>query len=351
MAQIFISYSRKDEPAVSGLSEAFDELGHSVWFDHELSGGQDWWDQILTNICACDIFVFVLSPNSLNSTACKREYVYAGELHKRILPILVAEGVSPNLLPGILSQIQFVDYRSPDHMAALKLAKALNSLPDALPLPDPLPDPPKIPVSYLSSLTQKIEADSLNFEEQSSILFDLKRALEANDTKQDAMTLLRKFRVRRDLLATIGDEIDQLVGKLGSNPKTTAKAATSKSSSKTSQPNQHSKNAYSASSYQSSGTVASGNTSQGKPPDYTLQAVLLFLFGMPFSFLPSCLAVPAVVFSLQTQSKYKQGDIEGAFKAAKHSKNFCIAALALLIIMLCLVILYVLMIAIASASM
>ncbi len=94
MVNIFISYSRKSETAVRALADDIEALGHEVWFDQDVSGGQAWWDQILASIRTCDVFVFALAPDSLNSKACEREYSYAADLGKPILPVLVADGVS-----------------------------------------------------------------------------------------------------------------------------------------------------------------------------------------------------------------------------------------------------------------
>jgi hypothetical protein len=96
-----------------------------------LSGGQAWWEQILKQIRECD--VFILSPESLDSVACKRELSYAMDLGKPILPILVADDVSINLLSPELSKIQFVDYRKQDRKAAIRLAKAISTVSLATP--------------------------------------------------------------------------------------------------------------------------------------------------------------------------------------------------------------------------
>ena len=51
MANIFISYNREDEDKTKALVDDIEELGHTVWFDHELSGGQKWWDTIFESRC------------------------------------------------------------------------------------------------------------------------------------------------------------------------------------------------------------------------------------------------------------------------------------------------------------
>src|SRR5690349_10071250 len=48
--KVFISYSSSEAGRVRILAQDIQNLGHAVWFDHELSGGQRWWDQILQEI-------------------------------------------------------------------------------------------------------------------------------------------------------------------------------------------------------------------------------------------------------------------------------------------------------------
>jgi TIR domain len=229
MSKIFISYNRQSEVTTKSLVGDLESMGHVVWFDQELSGGQAWWDQILARVRDCEVFVFVLDTKSLDSTACRREFGYAADLGKPVLPVLVAEGVSANLLPPELSRLQFVDYRKLDRNAAFSLARALANIPPSKPLPDPLPPQPEVPVSYLGNLTRKIDsASTLTYEEQSALMVDLRRSLRDPEATADTRTLLDRFRSRRDLLAAIADEIDELRGSPGraqSNPAPSRPAA------------------------------------------------------------------------------------------------------------------------------
>jgi hypothetical protein len=210
LANIFLSYNRKSASAAKTLAEDITSIGHTVWYDNNLGGGQAWWDEILNQVRNCDIFIFVLDGQSLTSTDCNREYNYADALGKSILPVLAAEGVSTNLLPPALSKIQFVDYRAADKSAAFRLAKALLSIPLSKKLPDPLPAPPEVPLSYLGDLTSKVEAASLSYEQQSALLLDLKRGFYEEELSEDSFTLLKRLRKRRDLYAAIADDIDEL---------------------------------------------------------------------------------------------------------------------------------------------
>lgn len=208
---VFASYSRHDKEEVQQIINDCKSLGHSVWFDQELSGGQSWWDRIIREIQQCDLFVFVLSQQSTNSAACTLEYNYAHQLNKRILPILVSE-VSINLLPPALNKIQYVDYRKSDREAILDFVKALNSLPPAGEMPDPLPPPPEVPISYLGNLKAEIETDkSLSFEEQSALLFKLKERLKHKNEERDVHELLRRLKDRDELFFKIAQQIDTIL--------------------------------------------------------------------------------------------------------------------------------------------
>src|SRR5262249_81417 len=137
MTTVFLSYSRQNHVQARALAEDVKALGHQVWMDKELSDGQVWWAQILERVRACDGFLCTLAPESLESEACRRELAYAVALGKPILPAIVANGVSPHLLPLQLASLQIVDHRASDRESVLQLARALGNLPATPPLPDP----------------------------------------------------------------------------------------------------------------------------------------------------------------------------------------------------------------------
>lgn len=213
MRKVFVSYSRHSESAARNIVGDLDSLGHKPWFDRQLSGGQPWWNEILAAIRDCDLLVLLLDSDTLNSAACKGEYGYALALGKSVLPILVADDFSVNLMPQELSRIQFVDYREPDRASAIGLARALTTVPPSSPLPNQLPPPPELPASYLASLARMAEvASPISYEEQGAMLLDLRKNMRASDTRNDARLILQKLRCRRDLFATVAEEIDELLG-------------------------------------------------------------------------------------------------------------------------------------------
>lgn len=209
MKRVFISYSRKNLDVVTQLIGDLQAVGIDTWHDQTLTGGQRWWDNILSNIRECAIFIFALSPESWDSEACRSELDYAMQLGKSILPVLVSDGININLLPSPLNEIQVTDYRRRDKEAAFAMVKSIHmGLPTA-PLPDPLPTPPHVPVSYLGTLRERIDSpEPLSSQAQIALLFDLEEGLLKGHSQTEIRDLLLKLRRRDDLLAKISVKID-----------------------------------------------------------------------------------------------------------------------------------------------
>ena len=154
----------------------------------------------------------------MQSTACKKEYTYAIDLGKPVLPVLVRE-ISLNILPESLSGLHLVDYQSGDKGQLINLVKAINNSPQALALPSPLPLSPTLPVSYLGKVWEEVNTtDELAMSRQPVLLFELKKAVKDQSTASDALALLSTFRKRHDILAAIAEEIDDILSD-GANQK------------------------------------------------------------------------------------------------------------------------------------
>jgi hypothetical protein len=84
MAQIFISYSRSDEQFVERLLPLAKRLfpDYEFWYDDHISGGEDWWQRILDEIDRADLFIYLLSNESLESTYCQADFQEARRLRK-----------------------------------------------------------------------------------------------------------------------------------------------------------------------------------------------------------------------------------------------------------------------------
>ena len=90
MADIFISYSRRDSEQAIALAEWLRSAGASVWMDTAaLAAAETWSAEIVTAIEGCSLFFILLSPDSVASVNVKKELSLASESKKVIVPIEV----------------------------------------------------------------------------------------------------------------------------------------------------------------------------------------------------------------------------------------------------------------------
>jgi WD40 repeat protein len=89
MADVFISYSRRDKDFVARLHEALRTRETETWVDWEdIPPSAEWFREIQDGIDAADAFLYVLTPDSATSEVCDRELAHALEGNKRVIPIL-----------------------------------------------------------------------------------------------------------------------------------------------------------------------------------------------------------------------------------------------------------------------
>jgi hypothetical protein len=92
MSQVFISYSRRDLSFVEQLVSDLKRTGIDVWYDLSgLEGGSRWRIEIQKAIKNSDFVIVVISPDSVESEWVEREYLFASNLKKKILPIMYRE--------------------------------------------------------------------------------------------------------------------------------------------------------------------------------------------------------------------------------------------------------------------
>jgi hypothetical protein len=188
----FLSYSRKDESVVKTLAQGLEAAKRDVWFDHDLRGGDVWWDSILDNIRNSAVYLFALSDASLQSKPCRLELDYALALGLPILPVQV--GPVGALRTNPLAELQIIDYSPDDAQSGFRVLAAVDDAAGRLrPLPDPLPTPPPIPFAYLLALGRQIDSTELSVDEQRAVVDQLRRALgdETDESvRQDILTML-----------------------------------------------------------------------------------------------------------------------------------------------------------------
>lgn len=123
--RLFISYSRTDSQFVDHLENDLKIRGYTCWVDRsDLTGGQNWVTMIQKAIDSCQAMVVVLSPESANSIWVQREFLYALEMKKLVVPLIWRPGFQK---PLALIERQVIDCSVNYVVGLTSLVKALSS--------------------------------------------------------------------------------------------------------------------------------------------------------------------------------------------------------------------------------
>ena len=186
--KVFVSYSRKDASAVRQIVSALEQGHLSLWHDTALHGGDHWWQEVLRQIRACDVFLVALTDHALASKPCRAELQYARDLGLPILPVQIGEVRSLRTSP--VGDLHVLDYREPTATTGIALSVALSEAASSRrDPPDPLPPAPPVPFEYLHRLESAVEADQLSHGDQSELIGQLRDCLRKEDdasVRQDA---------------------------------------------------------------------------------------------------------------------------------------------------------------------
>ncbi len=158
--KIFVSYARVDKPYCIRIIETMH--AHDVWYDQRLHGGQDWWKEILRRLDWCDLFIYLLSPDSVASRYCRRELEVALQLKREVVPVLIDRST---VLPAKIKDWQFVDLS--DSLTVENISQLLNAIlmaerrrspaPDAVNGGEPAPASSDNPVDTVSEAVKALE--------------------------------------------------------------------------------------------------------------------------------------------------------------------------------------------------
>jgi len=102
VADVFVSYSRRDAGFVRRLAQALTERGKEAWVDVDGIRDAEVFPAALRRaIEQSDGFVFIVSPESVSSTYCEQEVEHALELNKRIVPLLLRPVADEEVPEGV----------------------------------------------------------------------------------------------------------------------------------------------------------------------------------------------------------------------------------------------------------
>src|SRR5947209_19375920 len=112
--RIFISHSHLDNDFGTRLAYDLRRVlkdERSIFYDVRggLHGGETWWEKIVEELTAHDIFLLVLSPDAMNSRWVRLEINIALNKNKVILPVLHR----PCAIRADLETIQIISFLAP----------------------------------------------------------------------------------------------------------------------------------------------------------------------------------------------------------------------------------------------
>ena len=138
MTRIFISYSRKNLETARQLAADLEQAGYPTWWDiSSLQGGDDWLRVIPAAIEACEVFLLLLSPDSIQSQWVTKEVTHALKQKKRIIPIMIAACE----VPFEVNNLNCLDFSGLDYPANLRKLLASLKAPAQAAKPEPKPLP------------------------------------------------------------------------------------------------------------------------------------------------------------------------------------------------------------------
>ena len=115
MTSLFISYSRRDIEFARKLTESFEGQDLDFWIDWEgIPPTVDWWREIEKGIEEADIFVVLVSPESIKSRVCSREVTHALKNGKRLIPLIIND-IKPEEVPSSISHLNWIHLRPKDN--------------------------------------------------------------------------------------------------------------------------------------------------------------------------------------------------------------------------------------------
>src|SRR3954452_8200744 len=121
--RIFVSYARRDgREMAADLRARLAAQGFSLWQDlADMEGGRDWWRQITEAVDGVEHVLLVTTPAALASEVVRREWRYAREQGRCVVPVTKGgtSGLDLVNLAGWMRKAHFVDIAVPEQWTRL----------------------------------------------------------------------------------------------------------------------------------------------------------------------------------------------------------------------------------------
>ena len=118
MADVFISYSRKDIEFAQRIHHELEARDRQPWVDwQDIPPTSEWLDEVYAGIQEADTFLFIISPDSVVSEICILEIEHAIQHNKRLVPV-VWRDVEDDQVHSAMSAHNWVFLREEDDFEA-----------------------------------------------------------------------------------------------------------------------------------------------------------------------------------------------------------------------------------------
>ena len=110
---VFISYCRKDSDMVYPILDRMGRAGYRIWYDNGIHTGSEWPEVIAAHLQKSAAVMLFLTQAAIGSHNCRNEALYALEMGKPLVPVML-EGTA--LTPGMrmnLGSVQWLKVFSP----------------------------------------------------------------------------------------------------------------------------------------------------------------------------------------------------------------------------------------------
>ena len=88
---IFVSYAHADKEQVFPEIIRFQEMGYNIWYDEEITPGNEWKQHITDRLIHCDLFIIFITNRSANSKNCRKEFYCALNNNKHVIPFYLED--------------------------------------------------------------------------------------------------------------------------------------------------------------------------------------------------------------------------------------------------------------------
>ncbi|MGK7880471.1 MAG: TIR domain-containing protein [Crocosphaera sp.] len=110
MTDVFLAYADKDEKFKEKIRKSLMRESLTIWTNTtDIKTGITFQEAINQGVEEADNFVYLISPDSLESAYCQQELAHAFANNKRIIPLLIQE-IELDSIPSQVRELQFIDF-------------------------------------------------------------------------------------------------------------------------------------------------------------------------------------------------------------------------------------------------